>query len=215
MHRVERHSANCGCSSLREAGDTGIPAGRTRLRAAWRTPPDAARRTADRRHEETADWGAVRHSDAALRGRDSGSLIQPLWRDFSRRTTSPERLKCANSGHSQSVRRTGQVDPKHAFKMGPMNGRKRRESSRRRYGQDAPGPTVAEPNCERVRSTRSSNGGQRDRGADPSQGHARHPTDAGGGRPLLSAETHAALEPQRPVPDGSSASSQSARRRTT
>jgi hypothetical protein len=33
-----------------------------------------------------------------------------------------------------------------------MNRRKRRESGRRRYGQDAPGPTVAEPNCERVSS---------------------------------------------------------------
>jgi arylsulfatase A-like enzyme len=32
---------------------------------------------------------------------------------------------------------------------------------------------------------------------EPSQGHDRHPTDAGEGRPLLSAETRAALEPQR------------------
>ena len=49
--------------------------------------------------------------------------------------------------------------------------------------------------------TRSSNGGQRDRGAEPSQGHARHPTRAREGRPLLSAEKDAALGPQRPVPD--------------
>jgi hypothetical protein len=34
----------------------------------------------------------------------------------------------ANSGHSQTVRRTGQVDPERPFKIGPMNGRHARES---------------------------------------------------------------------------------------
>jgi uncharacterized membrane protein len=33
---------------------------------------------------------------------------------------------------------TAGIDPKHAFKIGPMNGRKRRESRRTRYRQDAP-----------------------------------------------------------------------------
>ena len=44
-------------------------------------------------------------------------------------------LKCANTGHSTSGCRTLQIDPKHAFKMGPVNGRKGRESDRSRYGQ--------------------------------------------------------------------------------
>src|SRR5271170_4779373 len=34
----------------------------------------------------------------------------------------------ANSSHRAATRRTGQVDPKHPFKMGPMNGRKRRKA---------------------------------------------------------------------------------------
>jgi hypothetical protein len=37
-------------------------------------------------------------------------------------------LECANSGHSQTMRRTGQVDPKRAFKDGPPNGWKARGS---------------------------------------------------------------------------------------
>jgi hypothetical protein len=32
----------------------------------------------------------------------------------------------------QRARRTGKLDPKHAFKMGPVNGRKGRESDRSR-----------------------------------------------------------------------------------
>ena len=87
----------------------------------------------------------------------------------------------------------------------PIEGRDERERCARKRSEHvvAPGTSVAEPNCGRVRSTRRSNGGQRDRGTDPtSQGHARHPTDAGGVRPLLSAETHAALKPRRPVPEG-------------
>jgi hypothetical protein len=38
------------------------------------------------------------------------------------------RPQCANSGHSQTMRRTGQVDPKRAFKDGPPNGWKARGS---------------------------------------------------------------------------------------
>jgi len=34
------------------------------------------------------------------------------------------------------------LDPKHAFKMSHMNGRKRPESGRRRYEQDAPTAVV-------------------------------------------------------------------------
>jgi hypothetical protein len=30
---------------------------------------------------------------------------------------------CANIGHSQTVRRTGQVDPESTFKVRPLNGR--------------------------------------------------------------------------------------------
>jgi hypothetical protein len=41
----------------------------------------------------------------------------------------------ANSGHSQTVRRTGQVDPKHAFPVGSRYGRKAPESCRSRYWQ--------------------------------------------------------------------------------
>ena len=59
------------------------------------------------------------------------SPLCPLYVDSSR----PE---CANSGHSRTTWQTRKVDPRHAFKMGPMNGRKRRESGRRRYGQDTP-----------------------------------------------------------------------------
>jgi hypothetical protein len=42
--------------------------------------------------------------------------------------TSLKRLKCANSGHWPTVWRTGRFDPKQAFKMCRMNGRKARES---------------------------------------------------------------------------------------
>jgi hypothetical protein len=38
----------------------------------------------------------------------------------------------ANSGHSQTVRRTGQVDPKRAFKIGPMDERYAAECGHRR-----------------------------------------------------------------------------------
>jgi hypothetical protein len=37
----------------------------------------------------------------------------------------------ANSGHSQTVRRTGQVDPEPTFEVGLMNGRDARESGLR------------------------------------------------------------------------------------
>ena len=48
----------------------------------------------------------------------------PLYVDFSRPV-------CANSGHSQTVRRTCQVDPKLPFEIGPMNGREAPESGHR------------------------------------------------------------------------------------
>ena len=47
------------------------------------------------------------------------------------------RQQRAITGHPPTVWRTGEFDPKRAFMTGPMNGRKRRESGRRRDGQDA------------------------------------------------------------------------------
>jgi hypothetical protein len=46
--------------------------------------------------------------------------------------------------------RTRQFDPKHAFEMGRMNGRKRRESGRRHYPQDAPIAVVGVGRRERL-----------------------------------------------------------------
>jgi hypothetical protein len=45
---------------------------------------------------------------------------------------------------------TREPDPKHAFEMGRMNGRKRRESGRRHYGQDAPIAEVGVRRSERL-----------------------------------------------------------------
>ena len=42
---------------------------------------------------------------------------------------------------------------KHAFKMGALNGRKRRETERRRYGQDAPNAGFPRLHTERASST--------------------------------------------------------------
>jgi hypothetical protein len=38
---------------------------------------------------------------------------------------------CAKRGHPGTAERTDNIDPKHPFEMGPMNGRKRRESGLR------------------------------------------------------------------------------------
>ncbi len=48
---------------------------------------------------------------------------------------------------------TGKFDPKRAFMTGLMNGRKRRESGRRRHGQDAQALRIGFP-TERNRSPR-------------------------------------------------------------
>jgi hypothetical protein len=49
-----------------------------------------------------------------------------------------------HSGHSQTVQRTGQVDPNHAFKVGLLDGREGRERGHRRYEYEASGATVRE-----------------------------------------------------------------------
>jgi hypothetical protein len=36
--------------------------------------------------------------------------------------------ECANSGHTPTSRRMGQIDPELPFEIGPMNGREARES---------------------------------------------------------------------------------------
>jgi hypothetical protein len=48
------------------------------------------------------------------------------------------RRQCANSGHSLTVRRTGEVDPELPFKAGLINGRKARESGLRLKASVAP-----------------------------------------------------------------------------
>jgi hypothetical protein len=55
-----------------------------------------------------------------------------------------ERRKSAKSGHSQTKWQQAGLDPKHAFKIGPMNGR---EAARKRpqAGGDAPRPVAPEP----------------------------------------------------------------------
>ena len=56
------------------------------------------------------------------------------------------RRVCAITGHSLTARRKGQIDPKHAFKIGRMNGRKRRQSGRSapaRCGKSEPFPLQA------------------------------------------------------------------------
>jgi hypothetical protein len=45
--------------------------------------------------------------------------------------------------------RTGQVDPKHAFKVGLLDGREGRE---RGLWLKTSGATIPEPNCERISS---------------------------------------------------------------
>ena len=44
------------------------------------------------------------------------------------------RPQCAKTGRSPGAWRTDHVDPKHAFKVGLLDGREGRESGRRRYG---------------------------------------------------------------------------------
>jgi hypothetical protein len=48
------------------------------------------------------------------------------------------RKACANSGYSQTVRRTGQVDPSLTFEISPMNSREARESRLWRTASVAP-----------------------------------------------------------------------------
>jgi hypothetical protein len=50
---------------------------------------------------------------------------------YGRFTTSTRRLNCANTGHSSRTCRTGQFDPKRAFKIGSMKGWEARESGLR------------------------------------------------------------------------------------
>ena len=40
-----------------------------------------------------------------------------------RRLANAERLKCANTGHSATARRMGQVDPELPYEIGFTNGR--------------------------------------------------------------------------------------------
>src|SRR5271170_747996 len=60
----------------------------------------------------------------------------------------------------------GQIDPKHAFKMGAMNGRKRREGGRRHYGQDAPNAGFPRLHTERASSTLFRRSGEHEDGTE-------------------------------------------------
>jgi hypothetical protein len=67
-------------------------------------------------------------SDCYFRGLDPE---RPLQVDCSRPVS-------ANSGRSQTVRRTGQVDPELPYEIGPVNGREARESGLRLKASVAP-----------------------------------------------------------------------------
>ena len=65
-----------------------------------------------------------------------------------------ERQVCANTGRSPTAQRTHQSDPLLSFEIGPMNGRKARESGLRPKASVARGATVPETSCKCVGSTR-------------------------------------------------------------
>ena len=60
----------------------------------------------------------------------------------------------ANTGRSPTAQRTHQSDPLLSFEIGPMNGRKARESGLRPKASVARGATVPETSCKCVGSTR-------------------------------------------------------------
>ena len=63
-----------------------------------------------------------------------------------------------DSGPSRGDLPRSGIRPKHAFKMGPANGRKGRESDRSRYGQDAHNRSFADGSRTGSMTTRRSPG---------------------------------------------------------
>jgi hypothetical protein len=54
----------------------------------------------------------------------------------------PRCLNCANSGHSRTAWRTGQIDPERPFEVSPMNRRYAAQCGHRRNGEIAPGAAI-------------------------------------------------------------------------
>jgi hypothetical protein len=89
--------------------------------------------------EKAVDGGpslAGRHPKASTT--KSLPPLTPLENNIRRFETSLKRLKCANSGHSPTARRTAQFDPELPFKAGLINGQKARESGLRLKASVAP-----------------------------------------------------------------------------
>jgi hypothetical protein len=85
-------------------------------------------------------------------------------------------LKCANTGHSRTAWRTGRIDPKHAFKIGLINGRKGRGSGLRLKRVGWAKRSLA--NFRQIPVVFCvSAGGWRDAMSLPPSAHMRHPSD--------------------------------------